>query len=115
MRPDRAWFDTDKILAGGKWIAAGGGATLDVTNPSDGSTLCAIARGTAEDIDRAVMAAQQARDGEWGRLTAAERGRLMLRLAQLVRERAEDLAVIEAQDVGKPLKQARADTVALAR
>lgn len=115
MRPDRVWFDTDKILVGGKWRAAAANATLEVINPSDGSALCAIARGAAEDIDSAVTAAHAARNGEWGRLSAAERGRLLLRLAQLVRERADDLAIIEAQDVGKPLKQARADTVALAR
>ncbi len=115
MRPDRAWFDTDKILVAGRWSAPASGAKLDVINPSDGSILCAIARGGSEDIDCAVSAAQKARAGTWGRLTAAERGRLLLRLAQLVRDRAEDLAVLEALDVGKPLKQARADTVALAR
>lgn len=115
MRPDRGWFDTDKVLVGGAWRTATGRGTLEVRNPSDGSTLCEIARGTAEDIDNAVAAAHTARTGEWGKLTAAERGRLLLKLAQLIREHAEDLAVIEAQDVGKPLKQARADTVALAR
>lgn len=115
MRPDRVWFETDKVLIGGKWRAASGNSALEVLNPSDGTTLCRIARGTADDIDEAVAAAHAARAGDWGRLTAAERGRLLLRLAQLVRDRAEDLAVIEAQDVGKPLKQARADTVTLAR
>jgi aldehyde dehydrogenase (NAD+) len=115
MRPERVWFDTDKVLIGGRWEAPGTIATIDVIDPSDGTKLCEIARGSADDIDRAVKAAEGARNGAWGRLSAAERGRLLQRLAQLVRDRAEDLAVIEAHDVGKPLKQARADTVALAR
>jgi aldehyde dehydrogenase (NAD+) len=53
--------------------------------------------------------------GDWGRSTATERGRILARIGALVLERAEDLARIEAQDVGKPLSQARADALALAR
>jgi aldehyde dehydrogenase (NAD+) len=115
MRPDRVWFETDKVLIGGKWHAASANSTIDVVDPSHGTVLCEIARGGSDDIDEAVAAAHAARAGDWGRLTAAERGRLLLRLARLVRDRAEDLAIVEAQDVGKPLKQAQADAVALAR
>lgn len=109
------WFETDKILIGGQWRSAASNQTIDIENPSDGSHLCPIARGSAEDIDDAVEAAQAARRGEWGRLTAAERGRLMFKLSGLILTRADDLARIEALDVGKPLKQARADAVAMAR
>jgi aldehyde dehydrogenase (NAD+) len=62
-----------------------------------------------------VAAAQAALDGDWGRLTAAERGRLLLKMSALVLEQADELARLEALDVGKPLKQGRADAVALAR
>lgn len=109
------WFDTDKVLIGGRWRTPEGGRTIDLINPSDGTELAAIARGTAADIDAAVAAAQTARRGAWGRLTAAERGRLMQALARLILERADDLARIEALDVGKPLRQARADAVTMAR
>ncbi|MGE0441151.1 MAG: aldehyde dehydrogenase family protein, partial [Gemmatimonadales bacterium] len=68
-----------------------------------------------EDIDRAVAAANDARRGAYGRLTAAERGRILLRMSALVAERADQLAWLEATDVGKPLKQARNDVTALAR
>ncbi|MDE2457212.1 MAG: aldehyde dehydrogenase family protein, partial [Burkholderiales bacterium] len=71
--------------------------------------------GGAAEVDAAVQAAQAALDGEWGALTAAERGRLLTRIGALVLERADELARLEALDVGKPLKQARADAVALAR
>lgn len=109
------WFETDRVLIDGRWLSPARGEGLDLLNPSDGSILARIARGTAEDVDAAVAAAQTARQGDWGRLTAAERGRLMLALSRRILERAEDLARIEALDVGKPLKQARADALAMAR
>lgn len=102
-------------LIDGRWGAAAAGGTLSLVNPSDGSGLCEIARGTAEDIDRAVTAAGAAHRGDWGRATAVERGRILSRIGALVTENAEELARLEAQDVGKPLKQARADVMALAR
>ncbi|HZS81865.1 MAG TPA: aldehyde dehydrogenase family protein [Stellaceae bacterium] len=104
-----------EILAGGEWHAPAGGDTIAVVNPSDGVTMGAIARGGVVDIDRAVEAARRAADGAWGRLPAAERGRLLSRLSRAVGERAEELALAEAADTGKPLRQARADIAALAR
>ena len=106
---------TDRVFIAGQWRAGASRETLPLTNPSDGSTLARIARGTAADIDTAVGAAQAALDGEWGRLTAAERGRLLLRLSARVLAAADDLARLEALDVGKPLTQARNDAVAMAR
>lgn len=112
---DIIWFDPATCLIGGHWSAPANGKSLPLINPSDGSTLCNIARGDAADIDAAVGAAQAALDGEWGRVTALERGRVLTRIGQLVLERVEELATLEAMDVGKPLTQARADAVALAR
>ena len=106
---------TDHVFIAGQWRAGASRETLPLMNPSDGSTLAHIARGTAADIDAAVHAAQAALDGEWGQLTAAERGRLLMRLSARVLEAADDLARLEALDVGKPLKQARNDAVAMAR
>ncbi len=108
-------FESDRLLVGGEWRRASGGQTLPLLDPSDGSVLAQIARGQAADVDAAVAAAQAALDGEWGALTAAERGRVLSRMAALVLEQADELARLEALDVGKPLKQARADAVALAR
>ena len=68
-------FDSGQLLIGGRWRAAASGATLALENPSDGAELARIARGAAADVDAAVGAAQAALDGEWGSLTAAERGR----------------------------------------
>ena len=108
-------FDSSRLLVGGRWQAASGGQTLPLLNPSDGAVLAQIARGTSADIHAAVLAAQAALDGEWGALTAADRGRLLSKMAARVLEQADELARLEALDVGKPLKQARGDAVALAR
>ena len=113
--PSSLWFDPTLCLIGGVWVTPAAGATLPLTNPSDGSPLARIARGQAADIDAAVTAAQSARDGDWGRMTALERGRILTRIGQAVLERVDQLAELEALDVGKPLGQARADAVALAR
>jgi aldehyde dehydrogenase (NAD+) len=110
-----AGFDTTLVLINGQWRACASGETLPLLNPSDGSLLAQIARGTAADIDAAVAAAQGALTGAWGKLTAAERGRIMLKMSALTLERADELARLEALDVGKPLKQGRADAVAMAR
>ncbi len=109
------WFDPSLCLIGGEWKIPASGQCLTLVNPSDGSEICQIARGNERDIDAAVQAARSARDDEWGRITALERGRVLTRLGQLVLERVDDLAQLEAMDVGKPLTQARADAVALAR
>ena len=112
---DDLWFDATKCFIGGKWVAPLGGEYLSLKNPSDGSEIAKIARGKLGDVDAAVLAAKNALTGEWGRMTALERGRILTRIGRLVLERVDELARLEAADVGKPLKQARADAVALAR
>ncbi|QUJ76988.1 aldehyde dehydrogenase family protein [Sulfitobacter albidus] len=107
--------DPSHCLIGGIWGPCASGGTLPLIDPSDGQTLCRIAAGRAEDIDRAVAAARAAFDGAWGRMTAPERGRILHRLGALVLEHTDTLAALEAEDVGKPLSQARADVIALAR
>ncbi|SEN47396.1 aldehyde dehydrogenase (NAD+) [Pseudorhodobacter antarcticus] len=100
-------------LIGGVWMPAR--ETLALINPSTGEWLADIGRGDGTDIDAAVTAAHTARASDWGRMTALERGRILTRLGQLILTRVDDLAQLEARDVGKPLAQARADAVALAR
>lgn len=109
----KPWFDPAEILINGQWRRAG--ATLPAEDPSTGEVFAEIGRGTAADVDEAVAAAEAARQGAWGRLTATERGRILTRIGQALLERTEELAVLESRDVGKPLKQARADALALAR
>jgi aldehyde dehydrogenase (NAD+) len=108
-------FDPSLIFIDGRWQAPASGQTLDLENPSTGEIIGRIARGDADDVDAAVSAARRALTGEWGRATAVERGRVLARIGAIVSERVDMLAELEAIDVGKPLKQARADALALAR
>jgi aldehyde dehydrogenase (NAD+) len=108
-------FDPAKCLIGGAWVAPAGGQTLPLMNPSTGEQIGEIARGQEADVDAAIDAARRAFEGGWARTPAAERGRILMRLGKLVEGRVEALARLEALDVGKPLKQARADALALAR
>src|ERR1700742_1467412 len=94
-------FDPSKCFTDGRWVAPLGGDYLPVENPSDGTTIGKIARGTKADIDAAVAAAQTALDGVWGKTPAVERGRILSRIGMKVLERVDDLARLEALDVGK--------------
>ncbi len=113
MTTDLTWYPTDQVFIGGGWRPAMDQLALE--DPSTGAEIGSIAAGTSADIDEAVAAARTALKGDWGRVTAAERGRILMRIGQLVTERVDQLALIEATDVGKPLTQARADALALAR
>jgi aldehyde dehydrogenase (NAD+) len=101
-------------LIANRWVLADA-SPLPVLAPATGERFAWLARGGARDIDQAVAAARAALDGDWGRLTAAERGRLMQRFSQLVLEHTERLAWLEAHDTDKPISQARADMRAVAR
>ena len=98
-----------------QWVSGTSGETIDVIDPSTGETYDHLTRGNAHDIDRAVRSARAAFDGEWGAFSAAQRGRLLMRLAYKLQDHAEELAHIESRDCGKPLKQARADAAAIVR
>ncbi len=103
------------MVIAGHTCQAISGHTLEVRSPVDGQVFEHIPRGDAADIDLAVRAARAALSGEWGKLSATERGRLMLKLSHLVTEHAEELALLEARDTGKPMTTARNDMIVLAR
>ena len=104
-----------KILINGAWQTPDSGETLPVIDPSDGSEYGRIARGSAVDIELAVLSAKNAIDGEWGKLIPVERGRLLQKLSVLILLHEDELTEMEARDVGKPLRQARMDVKACAR
>ena len=99
----------------GQWVPASSGQTLPVIDPSTGEVFDTLARGNAADIDQAVAAARAALSGPWSKLTATERGRILMKMSQLMLERVEALALLEARDTGKPMSQARNDIVVAAR
>ncbi|MDH5540979.1 MAG: aldehyde dehydrogenase family protein, partial [Rhizobacter sp.] len=99
----------------GQWTAPANGGRMRSVDPGTGRAFTEFAAGDAEDVDRAVHAARGALRGPWGRLPPAQRGRVLLRSAELIRAQAERLAVIETLDSGKRISEALGDVSGAAR
>jgi 1-pyrroline dehydrogenase len=97
---------TFENFVGGEWVSAVDGGTMEVLNPATGETIAEVPRGTQTDVDRAVEAAGKALP-EWLETTPAERAEVLLKLADLVDENAEELAQLESLNVGKPMSVSR--------
>lgn len=101
-----------KMLINNEWRAARSGRTFEVINPATGSVIANVSEASAEDVDDAVAAARRAFDqGPWRTMNAAQRGRLMWRLADLLEANAEELAHLEVMDNGMPIAFAEYLTV----
>ncbi len=96
----------NQLFIDGKFVDAMGGETLASLNPHDNSVITHVSMAGHADIDAAVAAAQRAFPA-WSRLAAADRGRILLRLADLIEANAEELARLESLDTGHPLKDSR--------
>jgi acyl-CoA reductase-like NAD-dependent aldehyde dehydrogenase len=95
-----------KMLIGGDWVEASSGKTFESVNPYTGKAWATAPEAGEEDVDLAVRAAREAFDeGPWGTMTGTERARLMRRLAELIADNAESLAVVETTDNGKLLRE----------
>lgn len=103
-----------KMLIRGQWVESTSGKTFETIDPSCGQVLARVAEGESEDINRAVAAARKAfESGAWPRLTPSQRGRLLWKLADLIEEHADELALLETLDNGKPIKYSRSIDVPL--
>jgi acyl-CoA reductase-like NAD-dependent aldehyde dehydrogenase len=97
-----------RMLIDGKWVEAASGKTFETLNPTTGKVLAKVAEGDAEDVERAVRAARRAfDDGAWTRMRPADRQRLLLRVAELIEQHADELAQLESLDNGKPFGESR--------
>ena len=94
----------------GRFVPAASGESFDSTDPYSGEVWAKIARGSSADIDAAVTAAKDAMDGEWGSYNATQRGKLLVRLAELIEEDAARLAEIEVRDNGKLMAEMSVQT-----
>lgn len=96
---NQCWID-------GRFVPAASGARFESVNPATAKVLTEVARGGADDIDRAVAAARRAfDDGRWSRRTPGERKEVLLRLAALIRENLEEFALLDTLDMGKPISE----------
>jgi acyl-CoA reductase-like NAD-dependent aldehyde dehydrogenase len=96
----------NKLFIGGKFVDAKDGATIDVLNPHDNSLITRVAEAKAADVDAAVDAAESAFP-MWSGMPAAERGKLLLKLADRIEAEADALAKLEAIDTGHPIRDAK--------
>jgi len=95
-----------QLLIGGRWEDAASGETFEVENPATGEVIAHAAAGRKADMDRAVAAARKAFEGPWRRTTPSERTRLLWRLADALEAHAEEFAMLETLDNGKPFRNA---------
>lgn len=100
-----------QLYIGGKWVDASDGATLDSFCPATGEKLSTIADATREDVDRAVDAAWEAFE-TWGKTDKAQRAIILNKIADIIEENAEKLALLESLDNGKPIRETRAIDIA---
>jgi aldehyde dehydrogenase (NAD+) len=105
--PLKAPFATrpQKLLIDGEWVDAASGKTVDTVNPATGKVLTTLACGDKVDVDRAVAAARRAFEGPWRKWKPTQRQAALLRVADLIEERADELTHLLTLDVGAPLSR----------
>jgi phenylacetaldehyde dehydrogenase len=96
-----------KLYIDGQWVDAESGETFETKDPATGDVLAEVASAGAEDVDRAVRAARKAFDGVWRQTKPDERTRLLLKLADLIEQNGDELALMETLDVGRPIAFSR--------
>nr|WP_304215906.1 aldehyde dehydrogenase family protein [Fredinandcohnia onubensis] len=97
---------TKKLYINGEFVESASGKTFESYNPATGEVLATVSEAGPEDIDRAVKAARKAFDeGPWQKMTAAERSRIMYKLADLMELHKDELAQLETLDNGKPIRE----------
>ena len=100
----------------GRWTDSSSAASFETEDPYTGRAWATVARGTADDADRAVRAAHEAfRSGEWPRMTASRRGALLRKLGDLITQHSAHLAEIEVRDNGKLYAEMSAQTAYMAQ
>jgi phenylacetaldehyde dehydrogenase len=93
-----------RMLIGADWVDAASGRTIDAVNPATGEVLATFPDASREDVDRAVRAAREAFEaGPWRRMTPAERGKILWKVADLIDANIDELAELETLDQGKPV------------
>jgi len=102
------------LFIGGEFVGSTGGGSFKTVNPATEEVLADITEATTADVDRAVRAARTAYRGVWGRMSGADRGKYLFRIARIMQERAREFAVLETIDNGKPIKESRDVDIPLA-
>src|SRR5438067_2075564 len=96
-----------KLLVNGQQTDAASGQSFEVINPATNETLARVAKAGREDVDAAVDAAREAFAGKWARLGAARRGSMLYKVAQIMRQREQEILRLEVANTGKAISQSR--------
>ncbi len=103
-----------QLLIGGEWRDASSGASYEDRNPATGAVLSNVAEATREDVDAAVKSARRAFDaGKWVSMPASRKAKILYKIAQIIGERANDLAMLEVRDNGKTISTAKGEIGAI--
>jgi aldehyde dehydrogenase (NAD+) len=103
------------LWIGGEWREAADGATYDSYEPATGAVWARVAEAGPDDVDAAVRSARSALDGPWGRMLAADRARVLWKMAEIVDANSELLARLESRDNGKAIRETRAELAMIVR
>jgi aldehyde dehydrogenase (NAD+) len=102
------------LFIDGKFVPSKGGKRFETINPANEKVLSRVTQATSADVDRAVKAATEAYRKTWSKLTGAQRGKYLFRIARILQERAREFAVLESMDNGKPIRETRDTDIPLA-
>lgn len=102
------------LFIDGKFCKATGSQSFNTHNPATGQLLAKISAATQADVNKALKAAEKAGQGVWKKMSGAERGKYLFRIARMIQERGRELAVAESLDGGKPIRESRDFDVPLA-
>lgn len=110
QKPAKAAIIHKRLLINNEWVDPVDGETFDTLNPATGEVIAKVAAAGPKDVDLAVKCARRALEvGMWSRMDAADRGRLMYKLADRIEEEAEELAKLESLNCGKTINDSRGD------
>ena len=106
--------DSYDLFIGGKFVKSSGNKRFDSINPATEQVIAKVTESTTADVDKAVKSARNCYDKHWSRMSGAERGKYIFRIARMMQERARELSVIETMDGGKPIRESRDVDIPLA-
>ncbi len=102
------------LFINNEWVAPSSKAYFPTLNPANETVISEIAWANDKDVDKAVRAARKAYQEVWSKLSGAERGKYLFRIARMMQEKSRELAVIESMDCGKPIRESRDIDIPLA-
>jgi aldehyde dehydrogenase (NAD+) len=102
------------LFIDGKFVASKSGKKFETINPANEKVLSKVTQASTTDVDRAVKAATEAYRKTWSKLSGAQRGKYLFRIARILQERSREFAVLESMDNGKPIRETRDTDIPLA-